>query len=139
MEAGSANATEGNRRRRVGSALAVVTCAALWTTIGGRPSLAEAPDVEFVFVPGSDMQPDGPAYDFRIGRFEVRNDQFDAFLSDALIHLDNARGQFMFFDTDTGRVTIHTAQTGASGTGGTGAPLFDPAVNTVITPFGSCW
>ncbi len=33
----------------------------------------------------------GPAYDFRIGRFEIRNDDFVTFLNDAIANFDNER------------------------------------------------
>ena len=65
---------------------------------------AETPQLEFAFIPATDIQPDGPAHDFRISCFKVRNDQFVAFLNDAMSNLDNERGQFMYFDTDSGDV-----------------------------------
>lgn len=60
-------------------------------------------------VPGGG-QPDGPAYGFSMGKYEITNGQFAAFLNDA--QLDggaSGRGSNMFFDTD-GRV-----RTAASG------------------------
>jgi hypothetical protein len=54
-------------------------------------------------VPGGG-QPDGPAYGFSMGQYEITNGQFAAFLNDA--QLDggaSGRGSNMFFDTD-GRV-----------------------------------
>jgi hypothetical protein len=56
-------------------------------------------------VPGGG-QPGGPAYDFRMGQYEITNAQFAAFLNDA--QLDGGatgRGSNMHFDAD-GRVRI---------------------------------
>lgn len=70
---------------------------------------------EMVFVPGSDAQVGGPTYDFRIGRFEITNDEYVAFLNDALANLDNPRGQYLFFESTTGDVYINDAPLGVIG------------------------
>ncbi|MBI4717766.1 MAG: SUMF1/EgtB/PvdO family nonheme iron enzyme [Planctomycetes bacterium] len=72
-------------------------------------------------------EPGGPAYDFRIGRYEARCDQYVEFLNDALANLDNARGQFLYFDIDSGDVYLHTAALGARGTAGDGTLIFSPS------------
>lgn len=95
--------------------------------LGGQAPAA--PPVEFVTVPKTDAQVDGPDYDFRIGRFEIRNDQFVEFLNDALTHLDDERGHYLFFDLATGDVFINSAEVGATGEGGGGTHIFDASAN----------
>jgi hypothetical protein len=31
--------------------------------------------IEFTYIPATDVQPGEPGYDFRVSRFEIRNDQ----------------------------------------------------------------
>jgi len=81
-----------------------------------------------VVVPAADTQVGGPSYVFRLARFEVRNDEFVVFLNDALGHLDDERGQFLFVDQRTGDVFIHTEPVGVIGPGVGGTHLFSPAV-----------
>ena len=88
--------------------------------------------LDFAYVPAADVQAGGPAYDFRIGRFEVRNDEFVTFLNDALANLDNERGQYMYFDTYWDNVHIHTAVHGVIGTNGSGPLLFSADVNSYV-------
>lgn len=88
--------------------------------------------MEFTYVPAADVQTDGPVYDYRIGRFEVRNDQFAGFLNDALANLDNERGHYMYFDVDSGDVYINSTATGAVGTSGSGTLLFSAEENPHI-------
>jgi hypothetical protein len=53
--------------------------------VGVHAALAvEPPPVEFTSVPASAVQAGGPGYDFRMARFEIRNDEFAAFLNDAI-------------------------------------------------------
>lgn len=94
--------------------LVIVLCAGVGTVRG------QAPPVEFAFVPGSDAQVAGPDYDFRISRFEIRNDQFVVFLNEALEHLTDARGAYLYFDRTTGDVYVNGASTGSVGTGAAG-------------------
>lgn len=79
---------------------------------GGVAALGEPPAVTFAFVPAADVQPGGPAYDFRISTFEVRNDQFAAFLNDARANPGNPRGSNMHFDPQTWNVHVGTSSTG---------------------------
>lgn len=90
---------------------------------------AEVPEVEFVTVPGVDLQPVGPTYDFRISVFEIRNDQFAQFLNDALASLDNEHGAYLYFDIDSGDVYLNSTEEGFVGTAGTGTLLFDAGEN----------
>ncbi|UCC29283.1 MAG: SUMF1/EgtB/PvdO family nonheme iron enzyme, partial [Phycisphaerales bacterium] len=94
---------------------------------------AQPPAVDFVFIPAEDTQPGGPTYDFRISRFEIRNDQFVVFLNDALSNLNNERGQYMYFDTDTGDVYIHAEATGSTGPNGAGTMLFGASANPHVS------
>ncbi len=94
---------------------------------------AEPPELEFVFIPAADIQPDGPAHNFRISRFELRNDQFVAFLNDAVDNLDNERGQFMYFDTDSGDVYIANTIEGVIGVSGAGTLLFGASANPYVS------
>jgi formylglycine-generating enzyme required for sulfatase activity len=103
------------------------------TLFAGGAAAAEPSGLEFAFVPAADVQPGGPAYDYRITRFEIRNDRFAAFLNDALGNLDNQRGQFMYFDTDSGDVYIHSATRGVLGTNGSGTHIFKTAANGHIS------
>lgn len=83
---------------------------------------------------GADAQTGGPVYDFRISRYEIRNDQFIEFLNDAILNLDNERGQYMYFDVDSGNVYIVDVSTmGTVGTDGSGTLLSSPAVGGRIT------
>lgn len=95
----------------------------------GQGVAAEPLAVEFVYVPASDVQPDGPAHDFRMGRFEIRNDQFVGFLNDALANLSEPQGQYLYFDIDSGDVYIHTAQVGTVGVDGAGTLAFSASIN----------
>ena len=63
-------------------------CASRWLNVGPPPEMSLVPGVG---------QPGGPAYDFQIGRFEVRNDQFARFLNDAMTNQWNERGTNMYF------------------------------------------
>jgi len=90
---------------------------------------AGPPPIEFTHIPATDVQSDGPEYDFRISRLEIRNDQFAAFLNDALANLANPRGQYLYFDLGSGDAHIHTDVVGQTGVNGTGAILFDASIN----------
>lgn len=103
------------------------------TLLTGTIAIAQAPTVDFVFIPAEDTQPNGPRYGFSISRFEIRNDQFVVFLNDALANLDNERGQYMYFDTDNGDVYIHTEVTGAAGANGTGTLFFSASTNPYVS------
>ncbi len=82
------------------------------------------------FVGKLDVQPQGPVHDFRIGRTEVTNVEFAAFLIDALAHLADDRGAYMYFDVDSGDVYLAPTSTGEVGTAGAGTMLFDASVNS---------
>ncbi|MCH8147640.1 MAG: SUMF1/EgtB/PvdO family nonheme iron enzyme, partial [Planctomycetes bacterium] len=71
----------------------------------------------------------GPAYDFRIGRFEIRNEDFITFLNDALANFDNERGMYVYVDTDTGDVYVNTVELGETGVGANDRTtlMFSPA------------
>jgi hypothetical protein len=87
--------------RLAGAARWAVALACLAVVRGG---LAEVPvPVETAPVPG-DLDSGGPTYDFRIGVFEITNEQFVAFLNDALADPNDPRGQYLYFATDTGNV-----------------------------------
>jgi len=80
-------------------------------------------------VPGADTQPNGPVYDFSIGVCEITNAQFLTFLNDALSNPGDERGQYLYHDTDSGNVYIHSQPTGAVGTEGSGTLIFDAGVS----------
>ena len=98
------------------------------------PLSAVAPPVAFEFVPAADVQNGGPAYDFRISRFEIRNDQFVRFLNDARVNAGNQRGQYMYFDLSTGEVYVNSAISGQSGSGAGGRTvlMFSPSAGGQI-------
>ncbi len=95
----------------------------------GSLAMGQAPEVEFTYAPGIDTQIDGPTYDYRVSRYEIRNDQFVEFLNDALGNLGNSRGAYMYFDTTTGDVYINLTQTGfvGIGVGGRSVLMFRPS------------
>ncbi len=87
---------------------------------GGSPA---APPVQFRVVRAGDPQAGGPAYDFRISRFEIRNDQYAEFLNDAYRHPTDPRGWFLYHDVDSGDVYINDSTEGAEGAAGPSAAL----------------
>ncbi len=113
--------TCGNARWRLA---AVVAIASVW------PSLSFAGEPSFVFIPAADQQPTGPAHDYRITRYEIRNDEFVAFLNDALTNPGNERGEHLYFDTASGDVYLNTSTTGGSGVGSSerSVRMFTPSI-----------
>ncbi len=109
---------------------------ALAVVLGASLSAAQSPVVDhpMVHVPVEDVQPGGPAYDFRVSRFELQNDEFVAFLNDALEHLTGERGAYLYFDAASGDVYVSDREAGSVGSGGTAGPLvLDAAANGRIT------
>lgn len=98
-----------------------------------RTSATEPPTIEFVSVPASTVQPGGPDYDFRVSRFEIRNDEFVAFLNDAVASPLDSRGAFLYLDVDSGDLYIHPFADGTRGTNGSGTLLFSPIGNVRVT------
>jgi formylglycine-generating enzyme required for sulfatase activity len=78
-------------------------------------SVSPQPPHSFAFVTADDFQNHGPDYDFWMSRTEVTNDQFVAFLNDALANLTNERGAFLFHDTESGSVYLHDEEDGRVG------------------------
>lgn len=67
---------------------------------------ASAPlDVSMIKVPGGG-EPNGPAYDYYMGKYEVTVAEFFAFLNDAEANQGNERGAYMLFDPNSGDVGI---------------------------------
>ncbi len=67
---------------------------------------ASAPlDIAVVKVPGGG-EPNGPDYDYYMGKYEITVAQYFAFLNDAEANQDNERGQYMLFDPSSGDVGI---------------------------------
>ena len=66
-------------------------------------------------VPSTAVQPGGPGYSFEMGALHVTNEQFVAFLNDAMVNPTHDRGQFMFFDTLTGDVYVNDSMMGEAG------------------------
>jgi formylglycine-generating enzyme required for sulfatase activity len=81
-------------------------------------------------VPASIVQNGGPDYPFRMATYHTTNAEFVAFLNDAMANLGTARGQYMFFDTSTGDVYVHSSAVGAIGADPEGrtVKMFSPAV-----------
>ncbi len=96
-------------------------------------AVAQQFDTEFSFVAGSDAQPGGPTHDFRIGRFEVTNQQYVDFLHDAIANFDNERGQYMVIDSATGHVHIGIDPIGTITDTPTGTKFFSTDINLAIT------
>ncbi|MCH7703041.1 MAG: SUMF1/EgtB/PvdO family nonheme iron enzyme, partial [Planctomycetes bacterium] len=117
-----------HRSHRLRQVLTLAALTALLPIASGQPLI----DMPMSLVPGDELS-GGPVYDYRVGRFEVANDQYAVFLNDALVNLDNERGQYMYFDTETGSVYIHSEITGTTGTGPGVTFLFDAETNGAIT------
>jgi formylglycine-generating enzyme required for sulfatase activity len=102
------------------------------TLIAVEPLLADPADS---LVPASAVQPSGPTYDFRIGRYDVTNAQFVAFLNDVIARPAEPRGAFVYLDELTGDLYINTAEDGQRGEGPDGrtTKLFAPGVAGRIT------
>ncbi len=111
----------------------VEALAAVAMVVGPSDASKAAPPLEFVAVRAVEIQPDGPGYDFRISRFEVRNDQYVEFLNDALANLSAPAGQYLYFDLDSGDVFIHYGPVGVIGLEGAGTLLFRPSANRYVS------
>lgn len=84
---------------------------------------------ELILVAGGG-QPNGPAYDFYVSKYEVRNEEYAQFLNDAQANPGNARGAFTYF-ADNGKVYF-TVNFNSS------TLLFDPSVSRLLyNPAGS--
>jgi formylglycine-generating enzyme required for sulfatase activity len=92
-----------------------------------------APEIELSVVLGADAQTGGLVYDFRIGWYEILNDQIVEFLNDALANRENGRGQYMYFDVDSGNVYINVFAIGTVGTDGSGTLLFSVVIGGRIS------
>jgi formylglycine-generating enzyme required for sulfatase activity len=99
----------------------------------GAPDPPAPAGLSFSFVDSAQGHGSGPDHDFRVAAYEVTNEQFVAFLNDAMNNLGNERGQFLRFDTTTGIVYLQSAATGTAGPGGSGTMVFDPDVNPYVT------
>lgn len=89
-------------------------------------------------IPDTDAQPGGPTHFFRVGRFEVMNAEFILFLNDALRHLNDGRGEYLYFNLNSPVVYLNNKKTGEIGNGsGTGVALFDGGVGKHVTFDGS--
>lgn len=96
------------------------------------PVQGVAPAPQLAAVTPHPRQPGGPAYGYLMGRFEVRNDQFVEFLNDALAHPNHGRGQYLYFDVDSGDVYLNSALGGTVGTNGGGTFIFKSSANPGI-------
>ncbi|MEK6676738.1 MAG: SUMF1/EgtB/PvdO family nonheme iron enzyme, partial [Planctomycetota bacterium] len=126
---------ESRRRVRVFVLVLVLACVAgsqfgVRSTVAGVESL---PIPSLVYVSAADGEPGGPAHSFLIGRYEVRNTEFVAFLNDALAHLSEERGQFLYFDVDSGDVFLGVEQDGIVGMEGEGIHLFRKSANANVS------
>ncbi len=103
--------------------------------------LVPALSVEEVVVPATPAQPNGPAYSFAMGRFEVTNAEFVTFLNDALANPANERGAYLFFDSLTGDVYANYDALGevAAGPGTRTVKLFSPSAGGQITLNGTAY
>lgn len=97
--------------------------------------------VDEVVVPATPPQPNGPAYSFAMGRFEVTNAEFVTFLNDALANPANERGAYLFFDSLTGDVFANYDEIGEVGVGpGTRTvKLFSPTPTGQVTFDGAAY
>ncbi|MBN1510580.1 MAG: SUMF1/EgtB/PvdO family nonheme iron enzyme, partial [Phycisphaerae bacterium] len=117
----------------------VVTIACVCGLCAGRPNPTVAIQPDMATVSATDVQPAGPTYDFAVGVYEVSNAEFAAFLNDALSHLTDERGHYLYFDIDSGDVYLHTAQNGTTGTAGAGTLVFKASDGGRISYAGSAY
>ncbi|MCP4250367.1 MAG: formylglycine-generating enzyme family protein [bacterium] len=103
--------------------------ALLASVVPGRQSAADGPPAPVMNAVPAAPGSGGPDYDFRIGIFEITNQEFVAFLNDAWANPDNERGAYLFHGTDTGSVYLHYDETGAQGPDVGGIPVLDALVN----------
>ncbi|MBU0717706.1 MAG: formylglycine-generating enzyme family protein [Planctomycetes bacterium] len=85
-------------------------------------------------IPAEVRQPDGPVYSYMMAVMPTTNQEFVAFLNDALANLGEVckqceRGQYMYFDALTGDVYINDSRAGAVGNGPSAltTKMFSPA------------
>lgn len=109
--------------------MVLVGCWVLMGMPGAASWAVDQPTVDFVSVSASTVQVGGPDYDFRISRFEIRNDEFAAFLNDAIANPENARGAYLYLDTESGAIFLHNQSDGDRGTNGQGTVMFLPSAN----------
>ena len=69
------------------------------------------------------VQPGGPLHSYRMAAFQTTNAEFATFLNDARANSDNERGQYMYFDTDSGDAYINDQMPGDEGTAAPSATL----------------
>lgn len=76
------------------------------------------------------VQPGGPPYSFSIARHEVTNEEFAAFLNNALANPDHPRGEYLYFDLQNGDVYGNLRRRGDAdaGTQGRTLRIFSPGV-----------
>lgn len=106
-----------SQRAKTRVTLQVLACGVIvWL---GSSNLVQAQfAVPMVTVPAAHHQPLGPGYTYRIGRYEVTNQQFSDFLNDARAQPGDPRGAFLSFDPLSGIVALS----------GDATLLFDPAI-----------
>ncbi len=100
---------------------------------GTGRSQQHRPWIDLRFVAAEPAEAGGPNYGFLIGRYEVRNDQWVAFFNDAQAHLDDERGQYLYFDADSGDVYANDQEQGVIGFAGAGILAFRNSANPWVT------
>jgi len=101
----------------------------------------ESFSVPMVSIPGDDFQLGGPAHDFRIGQFEITNEEYVRFLNAALRNAESLApdntSENMFFDLDSGDVYVADSLARRSGNDAPSATLttliFNSVANSVIS------
>ena len=102
-------------------------------TLSSRAAAIDGPPFEFAFIQADEDQADSPAYDYRVALHEVTQAQYVEFLNDARDNLDNPKGFYLYFNSQTGDVYISGDQEGHIGVG-TGAPLiFSVSLNPFVS------
>ncbi len=88
--------------RALALSVALLSVCGFATSVSAQQPLFDMP---MQLVPGGG-EPNGPAYDFWMGRFEVTVAQYLAFLNDAEANPGNERGAYMVFDPNNGDVGL---------------------------------
>lgn len=113
---------------RLGLLLAAVVAVAAADANGAAPAV----NPPMVNVSSADIQPSGPTYSYRVGRYEITNGEYATFLNDTLLHFGDEKGAYVYHDVPSGLVLLHNLSTGGIGSNGAGTLAFDATIGQAI-------
>jgi len=92
----------------------------------------ESFEVAMVNFPDDVVQTDGPAYFYRMGKYEITNEQYARFLNDAWKNRSETRAAYVYFDTTSGSVYVNDVATASEGNLAPLSPiLYDATVGRI--------